>query len=150
VPQISRESAKVLLVTPDLEVLLLSAVDPLQPDRPSHWFPVGGGVEDGESLESAAIREVQEETGLVVADVGEPLMTRHASFDFEGEHFEQDETYYLASVVRFELNTEGWTEVERRSVSGYRWWTLEELRTTDETVFPENLANVVERAMLSR
>jgi 8-oxo-dGTP pyrophosphatase MutT (NUDIX family) len=146
---ISRVSAKVLLVTPDLEVLLMSAVDPDDPHRPSHWFPVGGGVEDGESLASAAIREVQEETGLVLADIGEPLMTRRASFDFEGDHFEQDETYYLARVDRFEPSTEGWTEVERRSVSGYRWWTLAELRMTDETVFPENLANVVEQAMSS-
>jgi 8-oxo-dGTP pyrophosphatase MutT (NUDIX family) len=149
-PPISRVSAKVLLVTPDLEVLLMSAVDPHDPDRPSHWFPVGGGVEDGESLASAAIREVQEETGFVLTDVGQPLMTRRASFDFEGDHYEQEETYYLASVDRFELSTEGWTEVERRSVSGYRWWTLEELRATDEMIFPENLANLVERAMLSR
>jgi 8-oxo-dGTP pyrophosphatase MutT (NUDIX family) len=142
----NRISAKVLLVTAEREVLLMSAVDPLDPGRPSHWFPVGGGVDNGESLASAAIREVREETGFVLQEVGAPIMTRCASFEFEGVHYEQDETYYLARVERFEPSTEEWTEVERRSMSGWRWWTLEELRTTDETVFPENLAEVVERA----
>ncbi len=147
---INRVSAKVLLVTPKLEVLLMSAVDPIDGDRAGHWFPVGGGVEDGESLASAAVREVREETGLLLLDVGQPLMTRRASFDFEGVHYEQDETYFMARVDRFEPNTENWTEIERRAVSGYRWWTLEELRTTGETVFPENLADVVEQAMQNR
>src|ERR1700722_12975181 len=98
----NRVSAKVLLVSPDLEILLMSAVNPLYRDRPGHLFPFCGGGKEGESLASAAIREVREETGLVVLDVGQPLMTRRASFDFEGVRYEQDETYFLARVDRFE------------------------------------------------
>lgn len=147
--QPNRLSAKVLLVTAAREVLLMSAIDPSVPDRPRHWFPVGGGVEAGETLGSAAIREVMEETGLELPEVGAPVMTRRASFDFEGEHFEQDETYFIARVEHFEPSSEGWTEVERRSMISYRWWTLEELRTTDETVFPERLAELIESEVIS-
>lgn len=43
-----------------LEVLLLR----LRADRGGYWQPVTGGVEVGEGLEVAALREAQEETGL--------------------------------------------------------------------------------------
>jgi 8-oxo-dGTP diphosphatase len=45
---------------------------------PQHWDTIGGHVEDGENLEDALIREVQEETGVtptrfkLIATVKEP------------------------------------------------------------------------------
>jgi 8-oxo-dGTP pyrophosphatase MutT (NUDIX family) len=145
---IERTSAKVLLVTASLDVLLFSSLDPGNPDRPRHWFAVGGGVEAGETLAETAVREVREETGLELSDVGSPVLTRHASFDFEGDLYEQDETYFVAWVERFAPSTDGWTELELRTTSGHRWWSIEELRTTTEVVYPERLAELLE--MLTR
>lgn len=50
-----------------IELLLIRRAD----DRifPGIWQPVTGGVEAGESVPRAALREVQEETGLGPADV---------------------------------------------------------------------------------
>ncbi len=142
---IQRTSAKVLLVTSSLEVLLFSSLDPGKPDRPRHWFSVGGGVEDGETLEETAIREVREETGLVLSDVGRLVLTRHASFDFEGDHYEQDETYFVAWVERFVPSPDGWTELERHSTSSHRWWSIQELTSTTEVIYPEHLAELLEK-----
>jgi 8-oxo-dGTP pyrophosphatase MutT (NUDIX family) len=64
------KSAKVLLITSELDVLLLSSLDPGNPGRPRYWFAVGGGVEEGETLEETAVREVYEETGFRLSDVG--------------------------------------------------------------------------------
>jgi 8-oxo-dGTP pyrophosphatase MutT (NUDIX family) len=141
---IERTSAKVLLVTSSLDVLLFSSLDPGKPNRPRHWFAVGGGVEDGESLEQTAVREVHEETGLELSDVGSPVLTRHASFEFEGDHYEQDEIYFVAWLERFVPSTDGWTELERRTTSGHRWWSIEELRATTEVIYPEELAELLE------
>jgi 8-oxo-dGTP pyrophosphatase MutT (NUDIX family) len=138
-----RVSARVLLVTLELDVLLFSSLDPGEPDRPRHWFSVGGGVEEGESLEKTAVREVLEETGHRLSAVGERLLTRHASYDFEGEHFEQEETIFVAWVERFEPSTEHWTDVERRADACHRWWSIDELTDTDEVVWPENLATLL-------
>lgn len=52
-----------LFMGPDDKVLLgLRA--PAKKTWPNHWDTIGGHVEDGESLDDALIREVQEETGV--------------------------------------------------------------------------------------
>jgi 8-oxo-dGTP pyrophosphatase MutT (NUDIX family) len=52
-----------LLIRPDGRVLLgLRA--PSKKVWPSHWDTIGGHVEDGETLDDALVREVQEETGV--------------------------------------------------------------------------------------
>ena len=66
--RIRRTSARVLPVSPLGEVLLLQARDPAYPDD-WHWVSIGGAVEPGESLEEGALRELREETGIVVSPV---------------------------------------------------------------------------------
>lgn len=138
-----RKSAKVLLVDPDGRVLLFSAVDPAQPDRPPIWFPVGGGVDQGETLEEAAIREVREETGLLISDLGPVVMTRQVDFEFEGHSYNQDETYFAVRTEAFVPDAAGWTETEQRVMVCSRWWSLDDLRATDETVYPERLSELI-------
>lgn len=147
VARMRRTSAKVLLLDPDGRVLLFVGMDPTQPNRPPIWFPVGGGVEPGETLQQAAIREVQEETGLLISDLGPVVMTRHVDFEFEGDFYDQDETYFAVTTASFVPDTAGWTKVEQRAMSGSRWWSVDELRATTEIVFPEGLAALVEQVL---
>lgn len=142
--RVKRRSAKVLLVDPDGRLLLFSGVDPAEPDRPPIWFPVGGGVDEGETLEAAAIREVEEETGLLISDLGPVVMTRQVEFEFDGNSYDQDETYFAVPTEAFVPTTDRWTETEQRVMVSHRWWTVEELRTTSETVFPERLAEAMQ------
>ena len=37
------------------------------------------------------------------------------------------------------------TDDEARSIDGYRWWTADELRATDERYYPDVLADLVHR-----
>jgi 8-oxo-dGTP pyrophosphatase MutT (NUDIX family)/predicted GNAT family acetyltransferase len=128
VGNIERSAAKVLLVTPQLDVLLFSSLDPGDPSRPRYWFATGGGVESGETLQEAAIREVFEETGLELPDVGSPLFTRHATFDFEDDHYEQEETYFArtdATVYPEHLAELLWSLRDGHQVSVLRTARLE-------------------------
>ena len=52
-------SALILIHTPDLKVLIMERAD-----KPGFWQSVTGSIEAGESPYDAAIREVQDETGL--------------------------------------------------------------------------------------
>ena len=46
----------------DREILLLKVED----EKVSFWQPITGGIESGESPEEACLREIKEETGLVL------------------------------------------------------------------------------------
>ena len=124
-------------------VLLLSGRDPDVPSAPEFWFTPGGGAEPGEGLEDAARREVREETGHVVGDLGPVRWRRETSFTFGGLHFDQDESYFVVPTERFSVRPTAWTELERRSVTGWRWWPRRELRATDAVVYPHELAGLL-------
>ncbi len=51
------------------------------------------------------------------------------------------------SVPRFAPVSDHWDTVEQRSLLEHRWWTADELDTTDDTVYPREIGQVV-RALL--
>jgi 8-oxo-dGTP pyrophosphatase MutT (NUDIX family) len=124
-------------------VLLFRGGDPGRSEAGTWWFPAGGGVEPGESLEAAARREVLEETGRALADVGEVVHVRTIEFEFDGVTYLQDEHYFVVTVERFEVSSASWTDLERRVVVEHRWWSRDELDDTHDTVFPEGLGELL-------
>ncbi|WP_199440130.1 NUDIX hydrolase [Umezawaea beigongshangensis] len=139
-----RPAARVVMVDGDDRVLLFQGFDPARPQE-SFWFTVGGGVEQGEELHEAAVREAFEETGvkLTAEDLVGPVWRRRTVFSFDGETFDADEWFFLARPPEFVVDTSGFDEVETRTVQRHRWWTAEELRATEDTVYPLQLAEVL-------
>ncbi|MER5728523.1 NUDIX hydrolase [Streptomyces sp. NPDC002138] len=137
-----RKVSRVILLDPADRILLLHGFEPRDP-ADSWWFTPGGGLEDGESRERAALRELAEETGITEVELGPVLWQRRCAFPFDGRRWEQDEWYFLARTDRTEVASDGFTELERRSVSGARWWTSEELLAARETVYPTRLGELL-------
>jgi len=136
-----RQTARVLLLDPRNQILLLKGRLPSDPSAPGAWFTVGGGVEPGESLEEAARREIFEETGFEVAEIGEVLWRREQQFvGRKGRPILIKEAFMLARCAGGEPSREGWVALERDFVDDIRWWSLEDLLATDEPVYPADLA----------
>lgn len=143
-----REAARVILINPDSNVLLLqfnSAVLNLKdPNCPSFWITPGGGLEANESPEHAARRELFEETGICDAtfqlphiDYTEKKRTVFKEIMLFKEHF------FVAHTNRSIITTAHCTHEEKTDLLSYKWWSLEELQTTTELVYPENLIPLI-------
>ena len=138
-----RRAGRVLAVHGEA-VLLIRGSDPGRPADGAWWITVGGGCEAGESTADAARREAFEEAGLVLpADLGPVVLHRVAEFPFEDRLYRQTEDFYLCRVDSDAVDTTGWTDLERRSMTEHRWWTAAELAATDEVVYPEQLAELL-------
>ena len=141
-----RATVKLLLLDPDERLLLLRSTDPSTGG--TQWYPVGGGIEDGESLLDAARREAREETGLAEPFDGAHVWTRDHTYCYDGRTVEVHEDWLLVPVEHFEPAPTSLSDYEERTLSRARWWRTDELVATAETVFPPDLG-VRLRALLA-
>ncbi|MFI5697482.1 NUDIX hydrolase [Kribbella sp. NPDC051586] len=136
-----RLAVKLILLDADDRVLLIHAKDPKS--QAECWYPVGGGVEPGESLQTAAAREAYEETGLVDLPAGTPVWRRDHRYEFDGQAFDVHEEWLLHRVDHFAPAPAGLTAYESRTILGFRWWRAQELADTAETIFPPQLGQLL-------
>jgi 8-oxo-dGTP pyrophosphatase MutT (NUDIX family) len=102
-------------------------------------------MEPGEDPADSLVREVLEETGHTIDDWSGPVWTRRHQFQFKGNSYDQREAFYLVRTRRFEPDHSGNpAEIEQEIFQEFRWWSLEEMRTSDEAFSPRDLARHLE------
>lgn len=133
----ARPAARILLLDGAGRVLLFR-FDP--DDRPPFWCTPGGALDPGEDYAGAARRELIEETGID-ADPGPEIARRVVEFvTIEGVPVWADERYFLVRTRADSIDTARHTELERRVMRSWRWFTPAEIAAHHEPVFPEDLS----------
>lgn len=145
-----RRAARIIALDEAGRVLLIRGHDR---DDPSHrwWFTPGGGLEDTESPQQAAVREFREETGVVVTEtelIG-PVLRRHATFRFARTTLSQDEEFFAVRLdaVRARAAVTGsgrvWTAAEEELLDVIDWRAGTQLAGSPrERVYPVGLAEL--------
>jgi 8-oxo-dGTP pyrophosphatase MutT (NUDIX family) len=141
-PRKARATVRVILIDNN-RTLLFEDSDPGVPGI-SWWTTPGGGVDEGESEVHAAMREVAEETGyrLSERELLGPIAMRHVVHGYSDLVIEQDESFFLAMVSPFEVDVSAHTPDERLTMLGYRWWSHDDLRHTDDWIWPHELVEL--------
>ncbi len=86
------------------------------------------------------MRELREETGLIRTTAGPQVASRSFSMMLpNGEKVLADERFFMIRTETQQTTSEGWSDNEKKVIRHQRWWSQEELRATDETVFPKDL-----------
>ena len=141
-----RPAARLLVLDPEGRLLLFKFVNlPGSGAGRAFWATPGGALDPGETYAEAARRELFEETGFEVADIGQQAAQRTVAFTTaEGVEVSADERYFLVRVGAMALSRDNWTALERATMKDHRWWTPAELRAPAEQVWPEDIAAMLE------
>ena len=133
-----------LLVLDEHDRLLLMMTKAPDTSGAARWITPGGGVDPGESHEEAAVRELHEETGQVVAEVGPVVRVDDFEVPWDAaDHTHGHAEFFIVRLPHFEVVDDDWTDDERVDILESRWFSLDELESTIDPVEPVDLAATV-------
>jgi ADP-ribose pyrophosphatase YjhB (NUDIX family) len=142
VPLRLRRAGRVIALDPQDRVLLFRYDD--GPPNGRHWCTPGGGLNEGEDYRTGARRELFEETGWDDVPLGPEVYERTLVMEYADAIVRQHERFF---VGRIEEAGRPFGEVADMHVSdgiaAWHWWTLAELDTTDEAIWPPDFADLI-------
>jgi 8-oxo-dGTP pyrophosphatase MutT (NUDIX family) len=139
----TRNSVKIILMNENKEILLMCADDPTttSTDGKYHgrfWFPIGGKIEEGESVQAAALREVFEETGITSDKIELGPVVWFGEFDLvlSGKLQHLKEQFIVAQTKQRNISLDNLTDEERAVVKHVEWFSLDKIKNCSEVIFP--------------
>jgi 8-oxo-dGTP pyrophosphatase MutT (NUDIX family) len=144
---VPRIGARVLLVDADENVLLIHE----RIEDGTHWLTPGGGVEPGEDLAVAAVRELYEETSLRIELAADAAVVYSVDreWHWQGVTYAQTDHFYLVRLATRPVVTPAApTLMEQQTLLGFRWWSVDELRQPlAEPIEPPGLGALLEQLL---
>ena len=135
---IDRPTARIIVINASDEVLLFR----LAGDGGPFWATPGGGLEAGESYEQAARRELREETGIEVDELGPVVWKCSNLWNWRDKIYRSLHRFYLVRLRDTpEVDISRLTGIEAKATTGYRWWTFDEINQSSERFSPPGMVD---------
>jgi len=109
----------------------------------------GGGLCDGESAEIAVVREVYEETGLVLPHAGLEVWTRTHEIQTGEATVVQHERYFLVQAEMFEPRAVALDKSDETDwFREFRWWSFSDLPQSSEHFAPTRIGELLRHLLI--
>ena len=139
------QSTRILLFNAVNELLFMGAEDKnltgADGNKGRFWFLVGGTLENGETFQAAAKRELTEETGLTDADVvwGAEIAEGVVHLKKNGQPLDIYQRFIIAKTEKDAVHLHNLDVWEQNAVKGLRWFSPEEIQISKEVIYPRVL-----------
>ena len=142
-----RNSVKLILLNENNKLLLMSTDDKGIRNKDEKysgrfWQMIGGGVEDGETIEECAYRELFEETGLnkEKVEVSKPVWYGEVDLMMHGVLTTVKQTFILAKTKTSNVSLDNLTDEEKETCTNLKWFSLDDIKNSKDIIYPVLLA----------
>ncbi len=141
-----RNSSRAIVLNKRNEIFLFRYTFDFVAEKESIWITPGGGLDEGESFEEALKRELFEELGIELTEPAPFVFYRNPLYELKnGGTVQSEERFYLVACDDKTFSYDGWTESENKRMTAGKWWSVEEIRQSEETFFSKDIVEILER-----
>lgn len=145
-----RNTVRIVLFNDKNELLLMHIDDPRTRSigkkyTGSFWVTVGGQIEQNETVQEAAIRELYEETGINNTEVtfGPIIWLRELDLVLYGKPVHIKEQYIVARTNKLNISSTSLTKDEMNIIKKIQWFSTSDMKQCKETIYPVALPKLI-------